>query len=59
MKLLAYFQGVWAELRKVTWPTVPVILRSFLAVVIGVGLATVLVGAFDFAFLRLLGLIIN
>jgi preprotein translocase SecE subunit len=59
MKLLAYFQGVYAELRKVTWPTVPQVLRNLLAVVVGVGLATLVIGGFDYLFIRLLGLIIK
>ncbi|HSI20541.1 MAG TPA: preprotein translocase subunit SecE [Verrucomicrobiae bacterium] len=59
MKLISYFEGVISELRKVSWPTVPVVLKNFFAVVVGVGLATVLVGAFDFAFIKFLGLIIK
>lgn len=59
MKLLDYFQGVFAELRKVTWPTIPQVLRNLLAVVLGIGLATLMIGGFDFVFLKLLGLIIK
>ncbi len=59
MKLIAYFQGVLAELRKVSWPTVPTVLRNFFAVVVGVGLATLLIGGFDYTFIRVLGLIIK
>ncbi len=59
MKAAVYLQDVVSELRKVTWPTFPVVLRNFFAVVIGVALATAMVGAFDFAFLKLLGLILN
>lgn len=59
MNLAGYFQGVYAELRKVTWPTMPQVLRNLLAVVIGIALATLVVGGFDFIFLKLLGLIIK
>ena len=59
MKFLNYFQGVWVELRKVSWPTMPVLVQNLLSVLLGVAFATVLVGAFDFIFLKLLGLIIK
>jgi preprotein translocase SecE subunit len=58
MNVAAYFQGVATEFRKVTWPTMPVVLRNFFAVLLGMGLATLLVGAFDFLFIKLLGFII-
>lgn len=59
MKPVAYFQGVLTELRRVTWPTVPVVVRNVLAVGVGVAVATVLIGTLDYLFLKLLGLIIN
>ncbi len=59
MKLISYLEGVLSELRKVSWPTVPVVLKNFLAVIVGVALATILVGIFDFAFIKFLGLIIK
>lgn len=59
MNLASYFQGVYAELRKVTWPTVPQVFRNLLAVVIGIGLGTLVIGGFDYLFLKLLGLIIK
>lgn len=59
MKLTAYFEGVVAELRKVSWPSVPTVARNFAAVVIGLGLATALIAGFDYVFIKLLGLIIK
>lgn len=59
MKPLGYFQGVATELRKVTWPTFPVLLRYFLSVLIGVILASAVVGGLDFIFIKLLGLLIK
>jgi len=59
MKLVTYFQGVYAELRKVTWPTVPMVIRNLLAVVVGLALATLVIGGFDYVFLKLLSLIIK
>jgi preprotein translocase SecE subunit len=59
MKLTAYFQGVVTELRKVSWPTLPTVGKYFLSVVVGIALATAVIAAFDFIFIRGLGLIIN
>jgi preprotein translocase subunit SecE len=58
-RLTSYFQGVAAELRKVVWPTVPTLVRHFLAVVIGISLLTVLVGAIDYLFIKALPYIIK
>ena len=57
--IAAYFQGVAAELRKVTWPTFQTLVRYFLSVVIGLALATGFVWVVDYAFVHLLSLIIN
>jgi preprotein translocase SecE subunit len=59
MNLVSYFQGVAAELRKVNWPTFPVLIRNFFSVIIGILFATVVVGAFDYVFIKLLGYIIK
>ena len=57
MNIAAYFQGVIAELRKVTWPTVPTIVTYFLSVAIGISIATALVWAMDYSFIKLLSLL--
>jgi preprotein translocase SecE subunit len=57
--ITSYFQGVAAELRKVTWPTFPTVARHFVSVVVGVAFATALVGVFDFLFLKLLGIVLT
>ena len=58
-RIAAYFQGVTAELRKVTWPTFPTLARYFLSVVVGLALATAFIWAVDYVFVHLLTLIIN
>ena len=57
--LVSYFQGVGVELRKVTWPAFPVLVRYFFSVVIGMGLATLFIWAVDYLFLHLLTYIIK
>jgi preprotein translocase SecE subunit len=57
--IIGYFQGVIAELKKVQWPTAKTVLLYFLSVVVGLALATVVVWAFDFIFIRGLGLLIG
>lgn len=59
MNPVSYLQGVVAELRKVVWPTPTTVLKYFLSVVIGVAIATVIVGSLDYIFIHALGLIIN
>lgn len=59
MKPLAYLQGVATELRKVQWPTFPTLVRHFVAVVVGIALATAVVGGMDYLFIKLLGLLIK
>ena len=59
MKPLAYFQGVLAELRKVNWPTPATVGKYFISVVVGIALATAVIAAFDFIFIKGLGLIIK
>jgi len=59
MKFVSYFQGVAVELKKVTWPTFPVLLRYFLSVIVGVVVATAVVGGLDYVFIKLLGFIIK
>jgi preprotein translocase SecE subunit len=58
MKVVSYFQDVFAELRKVVWPTSNRVFFNVLAVLIGVAVAIVVIGAFDYVFLKLLGLIV-
>lgn len=56
MKLLSapssYLAGVISELRKVVWPSLPTLGRYFLSVVVGLALATALVGAVDYVFIQ-------
>ena len=56
---VSYFQGVQAEMRKVVWPTFPVLLQHFFSVLIGIALATAFVGIVDFLFLHALAYILT
>lgn len=57
--LSAYLRGVSFEVQKVTWPTWPVILRYFISLVVGIALATILVGGLDYVFLKALSFAVN
>ena len=46
---LAYFRGVWEELRKVVWPTRPELARMTGVVVVTVVLFSLLIGGADYA----------
>lgn len=59
MNVPGYFSGVASELRKVTWPTFPVLVRYFLSVVIGLVIATAFIWAVDFVFIKALSLLIK
>lgn len=56
---VTYLQSVFTEMKKVSWPTFPTLVKYFFSVVIGVALATVVIGALDLVFVRSLSLIIN
>ncbi len=57
-KLTAYLKGSYQELRKVSWPTRSKLLRTTGIVVVGVVIATAVLGLIDAALIRLLGFII-
>ncbi len=52
MKLLnsvsSYFKGVYGELRKVVWPSAPTLLTYLVSVVVGIALATAVIGIVDY-----------
>jgi preprotein translocase subunit SecE len=50
--LSIYLVGVVTELRKVVWPTLPTLATYFVSVVVGLALATTLVGAVDYLFIK-------
>lgn len=55
-----YFIGVWTELKKVVWPSFTQMIKYFVAVVLGLALATAFVGGLDYFFVTyLLPLIIK
>ncbi|MEI6477986.1 MAG: preprotein translocase subunit SecE [bacterium] len=57
--LTTYFRGVQAELRKVVWPTFPVLLQHFVSVVVGLVVFTAFVAGVDYVFIHGLGFIVN
>ncbi len=57
--IIAYFQGVVVEARKVTWPTLPTVLQHFVSVVVGMALFTAFVGAIDYLFIKAVALLIK
>ena len=57
--LISYFSGVSAEMRKVVWPTFPMLVRYFLSVVVGIALATLFIGTVDFILIKGLAVLIG
>jgi preprotein translocase SecE subunit len=57
--LTTYFRGVYAEARKVVWPSWPLLLRYFVSVVVGVALATAFIGGLDYVFLKVLSTVLT
>ena len=55
-KLGAKIKDVFSELKRVTWPTVPKIIKQTLVVIAVVLIFLVVIGAFDFGLLKLLEL---
>ena len=56
---ISYLQSVFTELKKVSWPTFPTLVKYFFSVIIGVALATAVIGGLNFIFVRGLALIIK
>lgn len=50
-------KDVFSELKRVSWPTVPKIIKQTLVVIVVVVIFLVLITAFDFGLMKLLGLI--
>ncbi len=57
--VVRYFRETGAELRKVTWPTRQEARRLTTVVVVVVALTSAALGLFDFAFARLIGLVVS
>jgi preprotein translocase subunit SecE len=57
--VVRYFRETSGELRKVTWPTRQEARRLTTVVVIVVAVTSAVLGAFDFGFARLIGLIVS
>lgn len=57
--VVRYFRETSAELRKVTWPTRLEARRLTTVVVVVVALTSVALGLFDFAFARLIGIVVS
>jgi preprotein translocase subunit SecE len=57
--IVRYFRETSGELRKVTWPTRQEARRLTTVVVVVVAVMSALLGLFDFAFARLVGLLVS
>ena len=57
--IVRYFRETSGELRKVTWPTRLEARRLTTVVVVVVALTSAALGFFDFAFARLVGLLVS
>jgi preprotein translocase subunit SecE len=57
--IVRYFRETSGELRKVSWPTRQEARRLTTVVVVVVALTSAVLGLFDFAFARLVGLIVS
>jgi len=57
--IVRYFRETTSELRKVTWPTRLEARRLTTVVVVVVALTSAVLGLFDFAFSRLVGLLVS
>lgn len=58
-KLFKYFQEVWQELKKVTWPTRSEAIRMTLTVVIASAVIGVFIGGLDFFITKFIGKILS
>jgi len=54
-----YFKGVQVEVRKVTWPTAPILGQHLLSVILGIGLFVAFIALADYVFIHLLTFIIK
>ncbi len=57
--IVTYFQGVAAEVRKVSWPTFSTVMHQFFAVVIGLALFAAFVTGVDYVFIKAVALVIK
>jgi preprotein translocase SecE subunit len=52
-----FSRGVVTEVKRVQWPTLPTVAKYFIAVVVGVALATLFIGLVDLALYQGLALL--
>lgn len=57
-KLTTYFQGVWAETKKVTWPTRKQVINHTTIVIVSVVIAMVIFGLIDLGLSKVLEFLI-
>lgn len=53
-KISTFLQSVKAEMKKVTWPSRPRIIRSTLVVLITIAIFGIFIGGIDFMFFQIL-----
>jgi len=57
--ILNYFSASWAEIRKVTWPTRPQLVKLTIVVIVFATVLSLTLGAIDFGFSTLLKMIVT
>lgn len=53
-KISAYFRGVAAEYKKITWPTRKEVQKHTIIVIVSIGISMVVFGVIDLGFTKLL-----
>ena len=49
-----YFQGVWSELKKVSWPTRNEVINHTIIVIVSAAIATLITAALDYSLSQLI-----
>lgn len=57
--ILNYFSASWAEIRKVTWPTRPQLIKLTIVVIVFATVLALALGAIDYGFSTLLKMIVT
>ena len=57
-KIVNYFQEVWVELTKVTWPTRKMLVSHSLTVILAILVSMLIVGLIDYGFTKLIDITI-
>lgn len=53
-KIVNYFQGVWLEAKKITWPTRKEVKNHTIVVIASIGISMIVFGLIDLGFTKIL-----